>query len=356
MCFTVWVLYFKLHHIQVENPTNDDVVKILGWFFVLLGQAPAEAVLIFLPDSIFESPGNFTSIRVAFGMLVCLFALVIVLQKTTRKHFFLLSSLLFVFALCAAAARSRTLLTYSYAMSTQYHNWALLIICLLALAGLNLLPNNQTKFRVFTGLFVIFFTSNVAFWVSEWAFINAFKDYRVRSQEAFYKTGDLFKNAPTASDSQMVQRLKSENKPTNMMEDFFFPEKERSYKERILWRAHLYGAMPITEFLFESGVYFDHEKLRRIVGDISEVAPLEINNSTRVLGLNEENGRFRLLPLSKLASSETADGYIYLRDKNAMKKTGGWEVLKNPELFLKNQAFSSGERLFVVLANQDSDG
>ena len=37
MCFAVWILYFKLHYIQVGNPTSDDVVKILGWFFVLVG-------------------------------------------------------------------------------------------------------------------------------------------------------------------------------------------------------------------------------------------------------------------------------------------------------------------------------
>ena len=345
----IWFIYFKLHHIKVDNPENNDLFKALGWFLVLVGQAPAEALMLFIPDSLFETPENFVTLRVICGSLICLFAAFLFFRGPIRSHFFLFSATAYVFCLCAAAAKSRSFLPYSYAMSTQYHNWSLLIIGLLSLGTLALFATSHYRYRIFAGLFSLFFALNLAFWVSEYSFLRGFEEYRQRSKEAFLNTGDLFKNQPSDQDSEILRRLKAEYKPTNMMEDILLPEDKRIYKERILWRGYLYGAMPLSEIQFEEGIYFDPGKLQHIIVEVVPSSSISRNDSTPLLGLSEENGRYRLNGLTDSETSQVGAGMIFLRDKSAMKKTGGWQVLKNPKLFLRNQAFSSGERLFAVL-------
>lgn len=355
LCFLVWISYFKLHYIKVENPENKELWKMVAWFLILVGQAPAEVLLMVIPDSLLGSPNNYVAVRGSCGILICLLAGFLVLQNRFRSHFFQVSATAYVFSLCAAAARSRSFLPYYYAMSTQYHNWSLLIIGLLALGTLGLFATSPYRFRIFAGLFSLFFVVNLAFWVSEYSFLKGFQDYRQRSKMAFLKTGDLFKNNPTDRDSVILARLKAENKPTNMMEDTFLPEEERIYQERILWRAYLYGAMPLSEMRFDEEIYFDRGKLQHIIGEFVQSSLISRNDSTPLLLLREENGRYRLIDLTDSEVSRAGDGMIFVRDKTSMKKTGGWEVLKKPELFLKNQAFSSGERLFAVLPESQKE-
>ncbi len=345
----IWFIYFKLHHTNVGNPENNDLFKAIGWFLVLVGQAPAEALMVFIPDSLIETPENFVTLRVIWGLLICLFAAFLFFRGPIRSQFFLFSATAYVFCLCAAAAKSRSFLPYCYAMSTQYHNWSLLIVGLLSLGTLSLFSTSLYRYRIFTGLFSLFFALNLAFWVSEYSFLRGFEDYRQRSREAFLNTGALYKNQPTERDSEILRRLKAENKPTNMMEDILLSEEKRIYKERILWRAHLYGAMPLSEIRFEKGIYFDHAKLQHIIAEIVPRSSISRDDSTPRLSLRKENGHYRLIVLTDTETSRADDGMIFLRDKSGMKKTGGWEVLKNPELFLKNQAFSSGARLFAAL-------
>jgi hypothetical protein len=345
----IWFIYFKLHHIDVGNPQNKDLFKVTGWFLVLVGQAPAEALAVLIPDAFKDTPENFLTLRVICGVITCLFAAFLFVKGPIRSHFFLFSVTAYVFCLCAAAAKSRSFLPYSYAMSTQYHNWSLLIIGLLALGALALFTTSPYRFRIFAGLFSLFFALNLAFWASEYSFLNGFEDYRQRSKVAFLKTGDLFKNETIDRDSVILGRLQAENKPTNMMEDKFLPEEERIYQERILWRAYLYGVMPLSEMRFDEGIYFDGGKLQHIIGDVVQSSSISRNDSTPLLGLREKNGRYGLIDLTDSKASRAGDRMIFVRDKSSMKKTAGWEVLKNSELFLKNQAFSSGERLFAVL-------
>ena len=345
----VWFIYFKLHHIKVENPENNDLFTAIGWFLVLVGQAPAEALGLLIPDTFIDTPESFVTLLVICGLLICFFAAFLFVKGPIRSHFFLFSATAYVFCLCAAAAKSRSFLPYSYAMSTQYHNWSLLIIGLLSLGTLALFATSHYRYRIFAGLFSLFFALTLAFWISEYSFLRGFEDYRQRSKEAFLNTGDLFKNQPSDQDSEILRRLKVENKPTNMMEDILLPEDKRIYKERILWRAYLYGAMPLSEIRFEEGIYFDHAKLQHIIVEVVPSSSTSRNDSTPLLGLREENGRYRLIDLTDSEATRAGGGMIFLRDKRAMKKSGGWQVLKNPELFLRNQAFSSGERLFAVL-------
>ena len=346
----IWFIYFKLHHIKVENPENNDLFKAIGWFLVLVGQAPAEALGLLIPDTFIDTPETLVTLLVICGLLICFFAAFLFVKGPIRSHFFLFSATAYVFCLCAAAAKSRSFLPYSYAMSTQYHNWSLLIIGLLSLGTLALFSTSLYRFQIFAGLFSLFSALNLAFWVSEYPFIKGFEDYRHRSKEAFLNTGALFKSQSANRDfEEILRRLKAENKPANMMEDIFLPEDKRIYKERILWRAYLYEAMPLSEIRFEEGIYFDHGKLQYIIGEIMPSSAISRNDSTPRLSLLEENGRYRLNSLAHSEASRVGAGMIFLRDKSAMKKTGGWQVLKSPDLFLKNQAFSSGARLFAVL-------
>jgi hypothetical protein len=355
MCFAVWILYFKLHHIRVGNEPIDDFVKASGWFLVLVGQAPAEAILLFIPDSLLGNPESFIVFRGIVGVGTCLFAAFLILQKNFRSNYFLLSATIYGFALCAAAALSRSMLPYTYALSSQYRNWSLVILALLVLGFLQSAVSQTRRSFAFAGLFLLFFVVNMGFWVSELQFMNAFMQYRESLRESFLSTGELygksikekFDEEIESQTSEMIQKFRATAKPIDMLQQHLRPENERQYKERILWRAHLYDVLHLVEFRFDEGIFFDRDKLQKIVGELNGGTSQPLNNAKQVLGLRAENGFFRILPLARSEFPRNEDGFIYIRDKQAMKNVGGWEVLRNPELFLKNPAFSPGERLVV---------
>ena len=351
MCFCVWIVYFKLHHIRVENPTNDDFLKVVVWFFVLVGQAPAEAILILIPDSLVGKPENFVALRVIFGVGTCILAGILFFNKKFRTDFFLLSATGYTFALCAAAAASRSFLPYTYALSSQYRNWSLVIVSLLALGFIVTIVSDRRRLFAISATFSMFVIVNIGLWFSELPFMQALKDYRLMLKDSFLTNGILYGGASVNDNAQaqIISKLSFQAKPTDMLQQHLCRLDEKMEKERILWRAYLYGAMPISEIQFEEGIYFDREKMQRIIGEIVNEPLSSPMASTPLLGLREESGRYRLVRLNGAATSVADRGFICLRDKSAMKKTGGWEVLKEPELFLKDKAYSSGERLFAVL-------
>ncbi len=351
MCFFVWIVYFKLHFIRVDNPANDDFLKGVAWFFLLIGQAPAEAILICIPDSLLGKPENFIVARILFGVVACILAGILFLQKKFRTDFFLLSATGYTFALCAAAAASRSFLPYTYALSSQYRNWSLVIVSLLALGIIASIVSDRRRALAISAIFLIFVFSNLGMWFSELPFMHAFKDYRLMVRISFLTTGILYGDASVndSAQAQMISKLSFQAKPTNMLQQHLCRLDEKMEKERVLWRAYLYGAMPISEIRFEEGIYFGREKLERITGEIVKNPLTSPVASNPLLGLWEESGRYRLDRLDGAASSVADGGFIYRRDKSAMKKTGVWEVLKEPELFLKDKAYSSGERLFTLL-------
>lgn len=351
MCFCIWIVYFKLHHIRVENPTNDNFLKVIVWFFVLVGQAPAEAILIFIPDSLVGKPENFVALRVMFGVGTCILAGILFFNKKFRTDFFLLSATGYTFALCAAAAASRSFLPYTYALSSQYRNWSLVIVSLLALGLIVTIVSDRRRLFAISATFSMFVIVNIGLWFSELPFMQAFNDYRIMLRDSFLTTGILYGDASVNynSQAQIISKLSFQAKPTDMLQQHLCRLDEKMDKEKILWRAHLYGVMPISEIQFDQGIFFDREKLQQIIGDIVNEPLSSPVVSKPLLGLWEESGRYRLDRLDVAASSVADGGFIYLRDKSAMKKTGGWEVLKEPELFLKNKAYSSGDRLFAVL-------